>query len=365
MSHKTAYIWAFLIWSLILWACFFLFPKLFDSKQFNGGPAASVTYNLKPDGSNLVLITRAASEPDLKVYVLTGDRGLPVMGRVEALVDHLKFMPVAPLVGGQRYRAEWLTEDGSAQKLDFEFHHTPQRPPTVRLAPQTKLPANALKLYLHFSQPMEQGVFLERLRLLTADGKEVIGPFRETELWSPDGKRLTVWFHPGRQKTGLNLNEEEGPVLRENTKHTLVVAGSWRSTSGIPLGADVRFDFQVGPADHTMPNLDHWQITKPKAGTREPLIVTFDEPLDPAMIRSALRLEHQGQHWPVSVDVDETGTVWRGTPEAAWSLGTYEWQVNPLLEDLAGNNLQHPFEVDAEKAQPSPKTVLTRSLTLP
>ncbi len=356
MYHRAADVRTLLMFPLMVLGSTLLFTNVSD--WFDQGPpvsAAQVTFDPKPDG--LVLITRAASEPELTVSAIVGDRGLPVMGRVETLVDRLKFVPAAPLAGSQRYRAEWLAEDGSPQKLEFEFRLTPQRPPTVRFEPQAMLPANALKFYLHFSQPMEQGVFLERLRLLEANGKEVIGPFRETELWSPDGKRLTVWFHPGRQKTGVNLNEEEGPVLRENTKHTLVIAGSWRSTSGVALGGNLRFDFQVGPADHEMPMMQKWQVSPPKSGSREPFVVRFDEPLDPAMVTSAVSIHRGLESVPVEIEVD--GLNWRAIPAKPWTAGSYELRADPNLEDLAGNNLTKPFEVDVSE-HPNAKTVITK-----
>lgn len=347
MYHKATDVRTLLMFPLMAIGSALLFTKVSEWLDNGPVPTAQVTVDLAPDGSRLVLITRAASEPELTVSALVGDRGLPVMGRVETSADRLKFVPAAPLAGSQRYRAEWLAEDGSPQKFEFEFRLTPQKPPTVRFAPQATLPANALKFYLHFSQPMEQGVFLERLRLLEADGKEVIGPFRETELWSPDGRRLTVWFHPGRQKTGVNLNEEEGPVLRENAKHTLFIAGSWRSTSGVALGNDLRFDFQVGTADHEMPMMEKWQITAPKSGSREPLAVRFDEPLDPAMLASALSV-HLGADL-VLVEIEIDGLNWRAIPLQPWTAGSYELRADPNLEDLAGNNLTKPFEVDVSE----------------
>ena len=66
---------------------------------------------------------------------------------------------------------------------------------------------------------MRQGVFLEFCKLRASHGREDDdGPFRETELWSEDGRRLTLWLHPGRQKTGVNLNTEIGPVLDPGTR---------------------------------------------------------------------------------------------------------------------------------------------------
>ena len=229
------------------------------------------------------------------------------------------------------------------------------------MRPQSVLPANALKFYLHFSEPMEQGIFLERLRLLDGDGKEVIGPFRETELWSPDGRRLTVWFHPGRQKTGVNLNEDEGPVLHENMKHTLVIAGTWRSAKGMALGQDVRFDFQVGQADHAQPNMKRWQITAPKPGTREPLVVRFDEPLDTAVLVGALRVQSGSTEVALAeAQVSPDGLQWSAAPRQPWPKGTLELCAEPTLEDLAGNSLEKLFEVDVSEAVSAAPVVVRR-----
>lgn len=308
---------------------------------------AEVKIHLASDGSILILKTPPAKVPDLIISTLLEPKPVQVMGSVTRTDETLTFQPLVPFISGQNYRAEWTNTFAVRQDLEFNLDANLANSPTVRFAPQAKLPANALKFYLHFSQPMEQGVFLERLRLLEADGKEVIGPFRETELWSPDGRRLTVWFHPGRQKTGVNLNEEEGPVLRENTKHTLVVASSWRSTSGVALGNDVRFDFQVGVADHEMPMMEKWQITAPKSGSREPLAVRFDEPLDPAMLASALSVHLGADLVPVEIEID--GLNWRAIPLQPWTAGSYELRADPNLEDLAGNNLTKPFEVDVSE----------------
>ena len=83
------------------------------------------------------------------------------------------------------------------------------------------LPANHLKFYVHFPEPMREGVFLDYCALLDEHGQPVLEPFRETELWSDDRRRLTLWLHPGRQKAGVNLNVEFGPVLEPGRRYTL------------------------------------------------------------------------------------------------------------------------------------------------
>jgi hypothetical protein len=323
---------------------------------------ASVGIRLAPDGSHVVLVTPPAKAPDLKVSALMGDKAVAMFGQVARTDRDLTFTPAALFLSGQTYRAEWINAFGVAQQTDFSLQPQASQGPTVQMRPQSVLPANALKFYLHFSEPMEQGIFLDRLRLLDADGKEIVGPFRETELWSPDGKRLTVWFHPGRQKTGVNLNTDEGPVLRAAMKHALVVVGSWRNTSGVALGKDVRFDFQVGEADHAQPNMKGWQITAPKSSTREALVVRFDEPMDTAVAASALRVKSGGNEVALSdAQVSPDGLQWSATPQQPWLVGTLELHAEPTLEDLAGNSLEKLFEVDVSQAVSTAPVITHRS----
>ncbi|HYF35231.1 MAG TPA: Ig-like domain-containing protein [Prosthecobacter sp.] len=287
------------------------------------------------------------------------------MGSTKHQADRLVFIPALPFIPGQSYRAQWRSATGPVT-ADFA-HTTPKRTtPGVHLTPEASLPANALKLYLHFTEPMEQGVFLERLRLLDAQGREVIGPFRETELWAPDGQRLTVWFHPGRQKAGVNLNFEEGPVLHPNSRYTLVVSGIWRSSAGAALGQDHKFTFDTREADHDCPQVAKWKVLPPKAATRRPLRLQFDEALDGAMLKTALQvLDARSVSVPGTVDVAPSGAAWHFTPAQPWAPGEYQITANPDLEDLAGNSLTKPFEVDLSAPAPAAASVTIRWVVEP
>jgi len=288
------------------------------------------------------------------VRVFRGDATEPLFGSVVKEGDHVLFNALLPLVPGETYRVEVKSAEGVWSEKRLKFKLTAPAVPTVSIAPlPTVLPANALKLYLHFSQPMEQGVFLERITLQRQDGSIVHGAFRETELWSPDGTRLTLWLHPGRQKTGVNLNTDEGPVLQENKPHRLRIAARWRSAEGVALGKEFVFPFAAGEIDHACPDPQRWKITAPKAGTRDPLTITFDEPLDPAMLVSALKVK-PAVAGVVTVATDARS--WSFTPAAEWSQGKYLMEIDPLLEDLAGNNLIGPFEVDRNAPPTAAKT---------
>lgn len=291
------------------------------------------------------------------VRVFRGNAVEPLFGSVVKARDSVRFAAAVPLVPGETYRVEVQSADGNWITQRLKFTPASSAAPAVEIAPSpTVLPANALKLYLHFSQSMEQGVFLDRITLQRQDGSLVQGAFRETELWSPDGRRLTLWLHPGRQKTGVNLNTDEGPVLQEHKQHTLRIAANWRSTAGVALGKETVFAIAAGAVDHTCPDPERWQITTPKAGTRDPLKVTFDEPLDPAMLVSSLKVQHGEGEVAGAVTVAQDARGWSFTPAAGWERGPHTLQIDPLLEDLAGNNLLGPFEVDRDAPAKAART---------
>ncbi|MEZ5387402.1 MAG: Ig-like domain-containing protein [Prosthecobacter sp.] len=291
---------------------------------------------------------------DLRVF--RGDAESPLFGRVTRDGDSVRFAPALPFVAGESYRVEVRSAAGAWGTQKLLVPRPEIEVPVITLAPSPAvLPANALKLYLQFSQPMEQGVFLERITLHRQDESIVEGPFRETELWSPDGKRLTLWLHPGRQKTGVNLNTDEGPVLVPGQHYTLRIAASWRSAAGVPLGKPHNFPLEAAAPDHTCPEPKCWQLTAPKPGTRDPVHLLFDERLDPALLSSALHVERGGEPVAGTVHVPPDTRSWAFTPEQPWSRSRHAIFIDPLLEDLAGNNLQHPFEVDRD--QPPPPAV--------
>lgn len=282
----------------------------------------------------------------------------PLFGSFQSPV----FVPAISFVRGQTYEVQLQLANGSKSKMEVTFGQIAHAAPTVRVSPATSLiPANTQKLYLDFSEPMEQGVFLKHLTLQRRNGEEVAGPFRETELWSPDGKRLTVMLHPGRQKTGVNLNVDEGPVLITGERYNLIVSGQWRSTTGVPLGKEGVFRLAPVAVDHEMPDPAKWQIRAPKAGTTQPLVVVTDELFEPQIFTRALRVVNASGKAETKV-VDLKRIEWRFTPEQPWTAGEHQITIDPELEDLAGNNLLKPMEVDlaAEPPKVRPNVITFR-----
>jgi hypothetical protein len=295
-------------------------------------------------------VSAAAS---LELFV-DGAAGLPpVLGVVERQGVALLFRPRFPLQPGRRYRAVYRETDGAAPlTVWLDVTPAPARPPTrlERIDPTPDVfPENLLKLYLNFSAPMSRGEAYRRIRLLDEAGAIVELPFLEIaqELWDRDARRLTLLFDPGRVKRDLLPHEEVGSPLRAGGAYTLVVDAGWPDAQGSPLGAEVRKSFRVGAPDHDPPQTRSWRLAAPHAGTAEPLVVTFPEPLDRALLERVLEVsDPSGAPVPGDIVVEPGETRWRFTPRAAWRAGDHTLRAATILEDLAGNSLGRPFEVD-------------------
>jgi hypothetical protein len=228
------------------------------------------------------------------------------------------------------------------------------------------LPENVLKLYLHFSAPMSRGMAYEHIHLRDGAGKDVTFPFVDIaqELWDPSGQRLTVLFDPGRIKTGLKPREELGPILHPGATYTLTIDRGWLDAAGQALVSDYRKTFRAGPTDSQSPDITNWKISVPAPGTRDPLLLTFPEPLDHAMLGRVLAVvDPDSRAMAGDIVVEANETRWRFTPESPWRAGAYHIQVDKDLEDLAGNSIGRPFEVDVfEKVE---LQAVTETVSLP
>jgi hypothetical protein len=275
------------------------------------------------------------------------------MGSYRADERGIVFQPRFGVQDGMRYRAVYRRA-GNSPPLEriFETAVRDMTPTTevTRVYPSADLlPENQLKFYLHFSAPMSFGEAYRRVHLLDGKGEKIELPFLEIdqELWDPGRRRLTVFFDPGRVKSGLVPNLEEGRPILEGHSYTLLVDDEWLDAEGRRLKGGFRKRFRVGPADREPPNLANWKLEPPAAGTREPLAVKFPEPLDRALLDHLIGVT-TAERKPIggAIEVGDRETRWRFTPQAAWREGNYILEVGTALEDLAGNSIGRPFEVD-------------------
>lgn len=281
---------------------------------------------------------------------------LPVAGRTEVGAGGVRFTPQYPLVPGLQYEARARLA-GRPDLIRRFALGVPATPPTrvTQLFPSAdQLPENVLRFYLHFSGPMRRGEADARVHLLGPDGRVVPGAFLRVgqELWNPAMTRLTLVVDPGRLKRGVAPNRQAGPPLRAGGTYRLVVDAGWPDAAGQLLRQGAQKTFVTTAADRTSPRLDAWSMSAPRAGSREPLLVTFGEVLDQALLSDSLRVETAaGRPVPGHAAAVDGERGWRFTPDAAWGQGGYQLAVSAALEDVAGNNLREPFEVEARRAR--------------
>jgi len=300
------------------------------------------------------------------LFALYVDRGgadrkdqAALLGTYTVEKDVLRFEPRFPLARGVRYRAVFDAgrlpgRDGSDGKPveTALLIPKPKTPPTVveRIYPtRDDLPDSQLKFYLHFSAPMSRGEAYSHVKLLDADGKRIAGAFLELEqeLWDPEMKRFTLLIDPGRIKQGLKPREDLGPVLEKGKTYTLVVDRAWADGNDEPLKESFTKKFRAVAADETQPDPTKWKLTPPAADETTPLAVALGKSHDHALLESAVWVEDdQGRRVPGTAEVAEKETVWRFRPKEGWKAGAYHLVVDKRLEDLAGNNVARPFEVD-------------------
>jgi hypothetical protein len=310
-----------------------------------------------------------SAEQWAEIFAIRVDSAAPQVVDLPAMLgayriegDSLRFTPRFPLDRGRTYVATFRpSRIPGGSGTDFVWRHLvkkPVRPATnvTRVTPSSGLiPENLLKFYLYFSSPMSRGEVYDRVRMLKEDGQAVELPFLRLgeELWDPSGTRLTLLIDPGRIKQGLKPREEHGPVLEAGRTYTLVIEAAWLDAEGDPLASEFRKKFRAGPVDDIQPDPKTWKINHPRPSTLEPLEIRFPEPLDRALIESALTLlDPAGREVDGRLEILDDETLWRFTPGTLWSAGDHSLQIDNELEDLAGNSIRRPFEIDVQRDTP-------------
>ncbi|RRA97973.1 Ig-like domain-containing protein [Larkinella rosea] len=271
-----------------------------------------------------------------------------ILGEYQLADNAVIFEPLIPFTRGLRYEV-WLRN----QRLDgFEIPLADPKdaPELLAVYPsQDSLPDNLLKIYLRFSRPMREGQSPKYVALLKNRTDTVPGVFLDLqpELWNPDRTMLTLWLDPGRIKRDLQPNKRLGAPLQKSLQYQLVVSALWPDQQGAKLAKAFTKAFVTIPRDSLSPNPNRWQIKPPAADGNQPLDITFGEPLDYSLLTETLHvIGNDGKpitgKWHIG---DEEKTA-RFKPAQNWKPGRYTLRIEARLEDLAGNNLNRPFDRD-------------------
>jgi AcrR family transcriptional regulator len=216
---------------------------------------------------------------------------------------------------------------------------SPEMP--IRISPQAKvLPANTLRFYIHFPRPGEAHFDRDQLWLLDEEDQVVPDPFLvlSQELWSRDGRRLTVLMEPGRIKRGLGADPSHEPALVVGRTYSLVITA---------LGQTARHTFRVG--DPVLEAIDEaaWRIVPPNAGSLDPAVVNFGRVMDAALCDDEIRVvTASGAVVPTRASPSSDGTALQLIPSQPWGAGEHSLVVSDRFEDVCGNRLGEALDHD-------------------
>ena len=299
-----------------------------------------------------------------EAYVRNIDQ--PIAGTYTFSDQSIEFEPEYPFSPGQAYHAIFFAKiflahvaeenHGVGEKFELSFSIPEKKFPVTHIQsvyPQSSaLPENLLRMYIYFSAPMMPGEAFDHISLITKDGTPVEKAFLiiDQELWDNERKRFTLLFDPGRIKRDLKSNVELGPPLRDGTTYHLLIDSAWRDVHGNALGRSVVKTFVVTRPERSRLSVEGWDVIPPLAGSLESVILKFDRAID-----HALALKYITIHSP-SASIDGKAqmlddSTWTFTPSHFWIEGEYFIQISPLLEDVAGNNLNNAFDLDLSAAR--------------
>ena len=315
----------------------------------------------------------------LAVYVTDKKTGevlhdLPMLGQYAIANRKIYFNPRFPFRDGVNYLAKFNVPYFYALVREnipfFDWQKIIEFPFSIRretvanytavenIYPESDtLPVNQLKLYIHFSNPMQEGVAYKHIQILDKSGRPVDQPFLELspELWDGESKRLTVWFDPGRIKRGLSPNALQGLPLRQGNSYTLKINPDWKDKTGLPLKATFEKGFYASEPDRKAPVISNWILYIPSRSTKAGLSIQFDEPMDHALLNRMIRITNEGKGVTGEVKIANQEKTWTFEPHEPWNSTDYQIRINTKIEDLAGNSLRRLFDTPVSDTSQGPE----------
>lgn len=287
------------------------------------------------------------------VTVSIANQGNPVgiLGSFEQKGNELLFTPMIPFTRGMRY--DLRVRNARVDGFEIPETNAGNAPTVTAIYPSADtLPENLLKIYLHFDQPMREGLSGNYIKLIKNRHDTIEGAFLDLqpELWNPDRTTLTLWLDPGRIKRDLQPNKQLGAPMEHGMHYQISVSQAWTDVRGKKLAKPYQKAFVTTTKDSLSPQPSLWTLVPPASATRQPLKVHFKESLDHSLLQEALTIQDVNGariagHWQIGDREMQCSFV----PDADWKAGRYNVLIEPRLEDLAGNNLVRPFDRDITK----------------
>ena len=303
----------------------------------------------------------------LKIQLVKSEEHSAVLGEFTIEEEVVLFESLVPMTKGLHYSV--FFDNSLLTEIDIP-NSSSAAPELLGVYPTNDtLPENLLKIYLQFSQSMAEGHSLMYVTLLKDDQDTMKGTFLDLqpELWNNDGTVLTLWLDPGRVKRDLIPNKKLGGPLSARERYTLHISRDWKSKEGIGMTVPFRKTFVTTLRDDQSPLPMQWGMKLPASGTTEPLEIDLMESLDYSLLQDAVQLLNANKI-PVAgmIHLGAEESLFTFIPNEPWKEGNYSLQIEGRLEDLAGNNLNRPFDRDlsAKKSVDEDRNFLEMRITI-
>lgn len=281
------------------------------------------------------------------------DAIVPMPGRWEPDEDRLRFTPRLPFVRDVTYALvaaagarSWI----ELARLQRPSASTAATATVVAIHPDVEeVPENLLRLSITFSTAMDEGSAAGAVHLIDTVGDEIPHALlpMPPELWDRSRRRLTLLLEPGRIKRGLVPNAVLGAPLADHVEFALAVDPGIRDAEGTTLARGARRSYRVGAPIRARVDPALWRVDWPTTGSTEPLVVSFDRPLDAALVRRCIRvIDRDGLAVHGRSRLGEGDVRWTFVPDTAWPAEDLKLRVDAALEDLAGNSVRRVFDRD-------------------
>ncbi|WP_109300871.1 hypothetical protein [Aquimarina sp. AU474] len=303
-----------------------------------------------------ISISRYSSSPDIvKIY-----RGhltekeikntSAILGQIVVNLDNLQFAPIVPFSINQEYT---IVYDDFIEYFKINIPKSYSYLTVTSVYPSAKkIPANILKWYIQFSEPINETWVYKHVQFRNAQGDTLsrAALALNNALVSDDGKLLTIWVEPGRQKRDLIPNKQLGAVFETGKSYTLWIQKTLKNKDGTPMQNDYVHYFEIEKADRKQPEITTWTVDTPMPNSISDLTVHCNESLDYGSIIHSLAIQDKnGKEVMGTWTLQNAETILSFTPLLPWIADTYKIICNSRIEDLAGNNLERMFDQNIEK----------------
>ena len=306
--------------------------------------AVGISFQLDQDRD---LLTKTDHEQIISVNLPGAETS--ILGKIEKIQNSYSFFPVIPFTFGLSYQIKSNKE--VLHEFTVPFPNDIERSSVTNIFPSAEeIPANLLKIHVHFSQPMEEGRSMDYIHVITESGDTIQNLFLnlQPELWNKDQTGLTMWLDPGRIKRDLQPNLKMGPPLKINSTYQIVVSKSWKDKVGMEVLDDFSRTYMVIDEDRERPDVETWDISYPVVKTRNTINIDFSGAIDYELAMDAIYIYKDDKIINGNVALSNNESKWRFEPVESWLPGNYEIIIESRLEDLAGNNLNRLFDRDLE-----------------